>query len=67
MHHRFEDILAHVSADETLHAGEFFGSGTVGGGCGLEQGRFLNQATWWSWKCRGWGCCAIAWWRSSLA
>jgi 2-keto-4-pentenoate hydratase/2-oxohepta-3-ene-1,7-dioic acid hydratase in catechol pathway len=43
MHHRFEDILAHVSRDETLRAGEFFGSGTVGGGCGLEQGRFLQD------------------------
>jgi len=43
MHHRFEDILAHVSRDETLHAGEFFGSGTVGGGCGLELGRFLKH------------------------
>src|SRR3954468_11497876 len=42
MHHKFEDILAHASADETLHAGEFFGSGTVGNGCGLEQGRFLK-------------------------
>jgi 2-keto-4-pentenoate hydratase/2-oxohepta-3-ene-1,7-dioic acid hydratase in catechol pathway len=43
MHHKFEDILAHVSADETLHAGEFFGSGTVGNGCGLEQARFLKS------------------------
>jgi 2-keto-4-pentenoate hydratase/2-oxohepta-3-ene-1,7-dioic acid hydratase in catechol pathway len=42
MHHKFEDIIAHVSADETLHAGEFLGSGTVGNGCGLEQGRFLK-------------------------
>jgi 2-keto-4-pentenoate hydratase/2-oxohepta-3-ene-1,7-dioic acid hydratase in catechol pathway len=42
MHHKFEDILAHASADETLYAGEFFGSGTVGNGCGLEQGRFLK-------------------------
>jgi len=42
MHHKFEDIITHVSTDETLHAGEFFGSGTVGGGCGLEQGRFLK-------------------------
>ena len=42
MHHKFEDILAHVSRDETLHAGEFFGSGTVGSGCGLELGRFLK-------------------------
>ena len=41
MHHRFEDMIAHVSADETLHPGEFLGAGTVGGGCGLELGRFL--------------------------
>jgi len=42
MHHKFEDMIAHVSMEETLHAGEFFGSGTVGGGCGLELGRFLK-------------------------
>lgn len=42
MKHKFEDILAHASNEETLHAGEFFGSGTVGNGCGLELGRFLN-------------------------
>jgi 2-keto-4-pentenoate hydratase/2-oxohepta-3-ene-1,7-dioic acid hydratase in catechol pathway len=42
MHHKFEDILAHVSHDETVYPGEFFGSGTVGGGCGLEQARFLK-------------------------
>ena len=28
---------------ETLHAGEFIGSGTVGSGCGLELGRFLKH------------------------
>ncbi len=42
MHHTFEDIIAFVSRDETLHPGEFLGSGTVGNGCGLEQGRFLK-------------------------
>jgi 2-keto-4-pentenoate hydratase/2-oxohepta-3-ene-1,7-dioic acid hydratase in catechol pathway len=42
MHHKFEDILAHVSRDETIHAGEFFGSGTVGSGCALEIGGFLE-------------------------
>ena len=42
MHHKFEDIIAHVSVDETLRAGEFLGSGTVGNGCGLELGRFLK-------------------------
>jgi len=43
MHHRFEDILAHVSRDETVFPGEFLGSGTVGGGCGLEQGQMLKH------------------------
>lgn len=40
---RFEDFIAHVSTDERIRAGEFFGSGTVGSGCGLELGRFLND------------------------
>lgn len=43
IHHRFEDLLARVSADETVHPGEFFGSGTVGDGCGLEHGRYLKD------------------------
>ena len=42
MQHKFEDVLVHASKEETLHAGEFFGSGTVGGGCGLELARFLK-------------------------
>ncbi len=42
MHHSFARIVEHVSRDENLQAGEFIGSGTVGGGCGLELGRFLN-------------------------
>ena len=42
MHHRFEDLIAHVSRSETIYPGEFLGSGTVGNGCGLELGRFLN-------------------------
>jgi 2-keto-4-pentenoate hydratase/2-oxohepta-3-ene-1,7-dioic acid hydratase in catechol pathway len=41
MHHRWEDIIAYLSTNETLRAGEFIGSGTVGNGCGLEHGRFL--------------------------
>jgi len=43
MHFGFEDFIAHVSTDEPIRAGEFFGSGTVGGGCGLELGRFLKE------------------------
>jgi 2-keto-4-pentenoate hydratase/2-oxohepta-3-ene-1,7-dioic acid hydratase in catechol pathway len=42
MHWKFEDCIAHASRSETLHPGEFFGSGTVGNGCGLEQMRFLS-------------------------
>ena len=42
MHWKFEDCIAHASRSETLHPGEFFGSGTVGNGCGLEQLRFLE-------------------------
>lgn len=43
IHHKFEDLLARVSADETVYPGEFFGSGTVGDGCGLEHGRYLKD------------------------
>ena len=43
MLHTFEDMIAYVSRDETLHAGEVFGSGTIGNGCGLEIDRFLND------------------------
>ena len=42
MHHKFEDMIVHASRDETLHPGEFFGSGTVGNGCGLEHDRWLK-------------------------
>jgi 2-keto-4-pentenoate hydratase/2-oxohepta-3-ene-1,7-dioic acid hydratase in catechol pathway len=43
MLYSFEEILAYVSQDETVHPGEFFGSGTVGNCCGLEIGRFLEH------------------------
>ncbi len=43
IHHTFEALLERVSADETVHPGEFFGSGTVGDGCGLEHGRYLKH------------------------
>ncbi len=38
----FADCIAHVSRSETIYPGEFFGSGTVGNGCGLEHMRFLS-------------------------
>ena len=42
MHWKFEDCIAHAARSETIVAGEFFGSGTVGTGCGIEQMRFLK-------------------------
>jgi 2-keto-4-pentenoate hydratase/2-oxohepta-3-ene-1,7-dioic acid hydratase in catechol pathway len=39
----FEEIIAHVTKDETLMPGEFIGSGTVGNGCGLELGWYLDH------------------------
>lgn len=47
MYFSFEEVLEYVSRSETLHPGEFFGSGTCSGeqgmGCGLEHGRFLKD------------------------
>jgi 2-keto-4-pentenoate hydratase/2-oxohepta-3-ene-1,7-dioic acid hydratase in catechol pathway len=40
---KFEDLIAFISTSETLHAGEILGSGTVGGGCGLEAGKLLEN------------------------
>jgi len=35
-------MIAHVSRGETIYPGDIFGSGTVGGGCGLELDRYLS-------------------------
>ena len=43
IHWTFEDLIAHISRSETLYPGEFFGSGTVGGGCGLELEKYLSD------------------------
>jgi 2-keto-4-pentenoate hydratase/2-oxohepta-3-ene-1,7-dioic acid hydratase in catechol pathway len=43
MHWRFDDLIAHISAGETLYSGEIIGSGTVGDGCGHEHMRYLNS------------------------
>lgn len=42
MHHGFNRVIEHISMNEELRPGEVIGSGTVGGGCGLELGRFLS-------------------------
>ncbi len=38
----FPEMIAHVSQEETLYPGDVFGSGTVGGGCGLELDRWIR-------------------------
>jgi 2-keto-4-pentenoate hydratase/2-oxohepta-3-ene-1,7-dioic acid hydratase in catechol pathway len=39
----FGEIIADAAQDETIFAGEVFGSGTVGNCCGLETGRYLES------------------------
>jgi 2-keto-4-pentenoate hydratase/2-oxohepta-3-ene-1,7-dioic acid hydratase in catechol pathway len=43
MRYSFEDLITYISRDETLYAGEILGSGTVGGGSGLEAGMLLQS------------------------
>lgn len=43
MIHGFDDMIAFISRDETLHPGEVIGAGTVNDGCGLEHSRFLSD------------------------
>jgi 2-keto-4-pentenoate hydratase/2-oxohepta-3-ene-1,7-dioic acid hydratase in catechol pathway len=45
MLHDLEHIIAFISKNETLHPGEIIASGTVGGCCGLELGRFLPDGS----------------------
>lgn len=42
IHWTFPQMIAHVSRGETVYPGDLFGSGTVGGGCGLELDRYLK-------------------------
>jgi 2-keto-4-pentenoate hydratase/2-oxohepta-3-ene-1,7-dioic acid hydratase in catechol pathway len=39
---KFEQMIEFLSRDETIHPGELIGSGTVGGGCGLELDRWVK-------------------------
>ncbi len=43
MQYTLGEALAHVSQGEHLYPGEFFATGTLPGGCGLENGHFLNK------------------------
>ena len=42
IHWSFPKMITHVSMDEVLYPGDILGSGTVGGGCGLELDRWLQ-------------------------
>jgi len=42
IHWSFPQMIAHVSRGEPIYPGDLFGSGTVGGGCGLEMDRYLS-------------------------
>ncbi len=43
MIHSFEEIIAYISDSETLHVGEFFGSGTIAGCCSLECDKWMKD------------------------
>lgn len=40
LHYSVAEIVSYISRDETLYPGDVIGVGTVGGGCGLELGRY---------------------------
>lgn len=42
IHWKFEQMIEFLSRDQTLHPGDLLGSGTVGGGCGLELDRWVK-------------------------
>jgi 2-keto-4-pentenoate hydratase/2-oxohepta-3-ene-1,7-dioic acid hydratase in catechol pathway len=42
IHWSFPQMIAHVSMEETIYPGDILGSGTAGGGCGLELDRWLK-------------------------
>ena len=42
-HFSWAQMIAHVSRDEWVRAGDLFGSGTVGTGCGLELDKWIKS------------------------
>lgn len=42
-HFSWSEMIAHVSMDEWVVAGDLFGSGTVGTGCGLEIDKWIKE------------------------
>ena len=45
MRYSLGEVLAHASRDEQLHAGELFGTGTLPGGSGMENGHWLSSGS----------------------
>jgi len=43
IHWSFPKMIVHTSLDERVYPGDILGSGTVGGGCGVELGRWLQS------------------------
>jgi 2-keto-4-pentenoate hydratase/2-oxohepta-3-ene-1,7-dioic acid hydratase in catechol pathway len=43
MRFSFEQVIAHLSREQTLHPGDVIGSGTIGRGCGLELDRWIQD------------------------
>ena len=43
MQHSIAAMLMHASREETLHPGEVFATGTLSGGCALENGHWLKR------------------------
>ena len=56
MQYTLGEALAHVSKGEHLYPGEFFASGTLPGGCGLENGHMLSKGDEVSIELGGIGC-----------
>jgi 2-keto-4-pentenoate hydratase/2-oxohepta-3-ene-1,7-dioic acid hydratase in catechol pathway len=42
MRYSLGEALAHASRDEQLYPGELFGTGTLPGGCGMENGHWMK-------------------------
>jgi 2-keto-4-pentenoate hydratase/2-oxohepta-3-ene-1,7-dioic acid hydratase in catechol pathway len=42
MHFSFEDIIEYISMEAEIQPGDLLGSGTIGNGCGMEMGRYLE-------------------------
>jgi len=56
MHWTFEEMIEFVSKDESLSPGDVLGSGTVGGGCGLELDRWVQPGDLMELRIDGIGC-----------